>query len=33
MIPDDIISEIRTRADIVLVIGQHVQLKKAGRSF
>lgn len=33
MIPDDIISEIRTRADIVAVIGQHVQLKKAGRSF
>ena len=33
MIPDDIISEIRSRADIVQVIGQHVQLKKAGRSF
>jgi DNA primase len=33
MIAEDIINEIRTRADIVAVIGQHVQLKKAGRSF
>ena len=33
MIPDDIISEIRSRADIVAVIGQHVQLKKAGRNW
>jgi DNA primase len=33
MIPDEIISEIRSRADIVQVIGQHVQLKKAGRSW
>jgi len=27
MIPDEIITEIRSRADIVAVIGQHVQLK------
>lgn len=33
MIPDEIISEIRSRADIVAVIGQHVQLRKAGRSW
>ena len=33
MIPDDTIAEIRARADIVAVIGQHVQLRKAGRNF
>src|SRR5438132_2977830 len=33
MIADEIITEIRSRADIVAVIGQHVQLKKAGRSW
>ncbi|HTR50165.1 MAG TPA: DNA primase [Kofleriaceae bacterium] len=33
MIAEEIISEIRSRADIVAVIGQHVQLKKAGRSW
>ena len=33
MISDDIINEIRARADIIVVIGQHVQLKKAGRSW
>lgn len=33
MIADDIINEIRSRADIVAVIGQHVQLKKAGRNW
>src|SRR6185436_13097340 len=33
MIPDEIIDEIRTRADIVAVIGQHVQLKRTGRSW
>jgi DNA primase len=33
MIPDDVIDEIRTRADIVAVIGQHVQLKRTGRSW
>ncbi len=33
MIADEIISEIRSRADIVAVVGQHVQLKKAGRNW
>jgi DNA primase len=33
LIPDEIISEIRARADIVSVIGQHVQLKRAGRNW
>jgi DNA primase len=33
MIAEDIISEIRSRADIVAVVGQHVQLKKAGRNW
>src|SRR5580765_7722665 len=33
MIADEIITEIRSRADIVAVIGQHVQLKKAGRNW
>ena len=32
LIPDDVISEIRDRADIVTVIGQHVQLRKAGHN-
>ena len=31
-IPDDVISEIRTRTDIVSVIGEHVTLRKAGHS-
>lgn len=33
MIPDEVISQIREAADIVAVIGQHVQLKKAGRNW
>jgi DNA primase len=33
MIPDDVITQIRDKADIVAVIGQHVQLKKAGRNY
>lgn len=33
MIPDDVITQIRDAADIVAVIGQHVQLKKAGRNW
>src|SRR5262252_8822633 len=33
MIPDDVISQIRDAADIVQVIGQHVQLKRAGTSW
>lgn len=32
LIPETIIGEIRQRADIVAVIGRHVQLRKAGRS-
>ncbi len=31
-IPDEVIAEIRERADIVAVIGEHVQLKKVGAS-
>ena len=33
MIPDDVINQIRDAVDIVSVIGQHVQLKKAGTSW
>jgi DNA primase len=33
MIPDSVIDEIRSRADIVAVIGEHVQLRKAGQSY
>ena len=33
MIPDDVIAEIRSRTDIVAVIGEHVQLRKAGRNW
>ncbi|MDQ3367865.1 MAG: DNA primase [Myxococcota bacterium] len=33
MIPDDVISQIRDAADIIQVIGQHVQLRKAGRNW
>ena len=33
MIADEIIAEIRSRADIVAVIGTHVQLRKAGRNW
>jgi len=33
MIADEIIAEIRSRADIVQVIGQTVQLRKAGRNW
>lgn len=32
LIPDDVINEIRARADIVAVIGRHVDLRKAGRN-
>ena len=31
MIPDEVVEEVRARADIVGVIGEHVQLKKAGK--
>lgn len=33
MIPDEVITQIRDAADIVAVVGQHVQLKKAGRNW
>jgi DNA primase len=33
MIPDDVIDEVRARADIVDVIGEIVSLKKAGREY
>ncbi|MDT8370109.1 MAG: DNA primase, partial [Longimicrobiales bacterium] len=33
MIPDDQVEEVRVRADIVEVIGRHVELKRAGREF
>ena len=33
MIPDDVIDEVRARADIVDIIGEMVPLKKAGREF
>lgn len=32
LIPEEVIDEIRSRADIVAVIGQHVSLRKAGRN-
>ncbi len=32
LIPDSVIAEIRERSDIVAVIGQHVQLRKAGQN-
>ncbi|CAN5903759.1 hypothetical protein BH11MYX2_BH11MYX2_25910 [soil metagenome] len=33
MIPDELIQQIRDATDIVAVIGQHVQLRKAGRNW
>ncbi|MFW5947430.1 MAG: DNA primase [Gemmatimonadota bacterium] len=33
MIPDRVVEEVRERADIVEVIGEHVSLKRAGKEF
>ncbi len=33
MIPDDVVDEVRARADIVDIIGDHVALKRAGKDF
>ena len=33
MIPDDMVEEVRARADIVGIIGEFVQLKKAGKDY
>jgi len=33
MIPDDVVAQVKARADIVGVIGEFVQLKKAGKEF
>jgi len=33
LIPDDVVDEVRARADIVAIIGETVQLKKAGREY
>lgn len=33
MIPDPVIEQIRDRADIVEIVGEHVQLKRAGKDF
>ena len=33
MIPDDVVDEVRNRADIVEIIGDHVALKRSGKDF
>lgn len=33
MIPQQLVEEVRTRADIVEVIGEHVQLKRSGKDY
>lgn len=33
MIPDDVVEEVRARADIVAIIGESVPLKKAGKDY
>jgi DNA primase len=33
VIPDDVVDEVRARADIVEIIGEHVALKRAGKEY
>ncbi len=33
MIPDDVVDEVRARADIVDIVGEHVPLKRSGKDF
>jgi DNA primase len=33
VIPDDVVEEVRARADIVEIIGEHVSLKRSGKDF
>lgn len=33
MIPDDVVDEVRSRADIVEIIGEHVALKRSGKDY
>jgi DNA primase len=33
VIPDDVVDEVRSRADIVEIIGEHVSLKRSGKDF
>ncbi len=33
MIPDSVVEEVRARADLVEIIGEHVSLKRAGKEF
>lgn len=33
MIPDHVVDEVRTRADIVEIVGEHIPLKKAGKDY
>jgi DNA primase len=33
MIPDHVVEEVRTRADLVDIIGEHLSLKRAGKDF
>lgn len=33
MIPESVVEEVRARADIVEIIGEHLQLKRAGKEF
>lgn len=33
MIPDDVIEQVRDAADLVGIVGQHVELKRTGSDF